>query len=95
MRLGSVLDTLLSPERTTWAGFLFSLKFFGVGVGGCFFCQAGPVGHTGHCLLVVLVFWWWFRVGRWLRIAQWMRASLFSVVKLSRADGGCLGTGSR
>ena len=70
---------------------------------GCFFgARHDLVTHTVSVSwpggVVFLGFGGWLLglwVGRWLRIAQWTRASLFSVVKLSRADGGCLGTRSR
>ena len=52
-------------------------------------------------LVLVEVSWWGFGVGLW--VVGWLLVEnctvdasiLFSVVKLSRANGGCLGTRSR
>ena len=89
MRLGMAYkhSTLLGPEGTTESRHsrevvVFSARHF-------------LALHTVRWKIRVGVGRIGLWVGRWLRIAQWMRASLFSVVKLSRADGGCLGTGSR
>ena len=92
VRLGRATkdSTLLGPERTTDGP-----------AGGI--CPADRVlgFQSRHNLVfipvtvVALVGTVGLWVGRWLRIAQWTRASLFSVVKLSRANGGCLGTRSR
>ena len=51
------------------------------------------LGHTGHCVVLgVLVV-----VVGWLLVENCTvdASILFSVVKLSRANGGCLGTRSR
>jgi hypothetical protein len=62
-------------------------------------CQAWPV-VAYRSPWVRVVFWWWGGVW-WLWVVGWsfvenctVDASIF-VVKLSRANGGCLGTRSR
>ena len=44
MRLGSVLDTLLSPERTTWAGLYVFPEVFWGGGWWLFFLPGGTCG---------------------------------------------------
>jgi hypothetical protein len=81
VRLGGALDTLLGPERTTLlcVGLLFRVPVM------AWFAYRLPCGGV-WCGL-----WSW--AGRWFENYT-VDASIF-VVKLSRANGGCLGTRSR
>ena len=91
-----MISTLLGPEGTT-----VSLRFWGVGL---LFrnCPGMAWSHIpcGRADLLGLCSWWlvWgCGVVGWLLVENCTvdASILFSVVKLSRANGGCLGTRSR
>jgi hypothetical protein len=85
VRLGGAVNTLLGPEET-------SPRVCGVVLG---WCNATFGCHTGPRRRGVGVWWWLWGVVGWPLFENCtVDASIF-VVKLPRADGGCLGTRSR
>lgn len=92
VRLGTDVSTLLGPEGTTRVVVFQSLEMPLGGVPGAEGARHGLVSHTagGWSGLV-----WGLWVVGWLFVENCtVDASIF-VVKLSRANGGCLGTRSR
>lgn len=100
MRLVLVVDTLLGPEGMTVWLFLgpCALRCRVVRWGGG--CLAWLASYTGCCCCALVVgvgwcCWCGVVVAGGLFVENYtVDASIF-VVKLSRADGGCLGTRSR
>ena len=90
VRLVSADGTLLGPEGTTFVVGISELP--GMTWPSIPSRRAGPVW-------VVFLWVWWGAVGvvGWLLVENCTvdASILFSVVKLSRANGGCLGTRSR
>jgi hypothetical protein len=88
--LGDKSDTLLGPEGT--------IRTTPVGLGWVGLLVPGMIsGHTVEGLSLVGGFSAGVLVGvvGWLLVEMCIVDASIFVVKLSRADGGCLGTGSR
>jgi hypothetical protein len=109
MRLGRAFSTLLGPEGTTWAGpggpvpaEVVVSPGGGAPAGVWLLFQPGMTWFSyrlggGRWLPVAVRGWWGLWVVGWSLVENCTvdASILFSVVKLSRADGGCLGTRSR